>query len=149
MSSHSPPPRPNPAFLTPLNPPRRSDNLPFLAPLLNETISRDDAALLVTGCDILYCILFLLFWKYVREHACRRSLLPAALNLTSPRARRYMEYKVNVVVQQTDDDNVTAGDYTVMVYGLPVDATEEGIRKHFSDLCVVPPPPPSPKTHPA
>ena len=44
-----------------------------LRPLMNTTITRDDASLLIVSCDIVYCLLFLVFWKY-------------------------MEYKVNVVV---------------------------------------------------
>ncbi|GMH90450.1 hypothetical protein TL16_g11773 [Triparma laevis f. inornata] len=80
-----------------------------LAPILNQTITRNDASTLIGLCDVLYSLLFILMWKM-------------------------MSRKVAVVIRQTDDDNVTAGDYTVCVTGLPTDATEEEIRKHFSDL---------------
>ena len=56
-----------------------------------------------------YSLLFLLVWKYIG-------------------------HKVKVIMRQTDDDNVTAADYTLVIAGLPVDAKEEDIRRHFSDL---------------
>ncbi|GMI01404.1 hypothetical protein TrVE_jg10724 [Triparma verrucosa] len=80
-----------------------------LSPILNQTITRNDASTLIGLCDVLYSLLFILMWKYLSR-------------------------KVAVVIRQTDDDNVTAGDYTVCVTGLPTDATEEEIRSHFSDL---------------
>jgi len=80
-----------------------------LAPFYNSTVTRDDASLLITLCDILYSLFFIILWKY-------------------------MSRKVAVVVRQTDDDNVTAGDYTVVVSGLPPTATEEEVRRHFSDI---------------
>jgi len=84
------------------------ENLNFL-PLQNITVTRDQAAAVISAFDILYSILFLLVWKF-------------------------MGHKVKVIMRQTDEDNVTAGDYTLVVQGLPVDAKEEEIRKHFSDL---------------
>ncbi len=85
-----------------------AENL-HLRPLVNMTITRDDASLYIAGFDILYCMVFMIFWKL-------------------------MSSKVAVVIRQTDEDNVTAGDYTIRVTGLPLDADEESIRKHFSDL---------------
>ena len=83
-----------------------------LAPFYNSMVARDDASLLITLCDILYCLFFVILWKY-------------------------MSRKVAVVVRQTDDDNVTAGDYTVVVSGLPPTATEEEVRRvRSSQECI-------------
>jgi len=46
----------------------------------------------------------------------------------------FLRHKVNRVVQETDANNVTSGDYTVMVQGLPDDATQDEVRRHFSEL---------------
>ena len=88
--------------------PTAENDLSF-APIYNETMTRNDASLVVSFFDCISSIIFLLMWKY-------------------------MHGKVKIVIRQTDDDNVTAGDYTVFVTGLPKDALEEDIRKHFSDL---------------
>ena len=71
-----------------------------LAPLYNVTMTRNDVSAMVSLFDCTSCIIFLLMWKFM-----------------------YM--KVKVVIRQTDDDNVTASDYTVFVTGLPKDAKEE------------------------
>lgn len=46
----------------------------------------------------------------------------------------FARHKFGRVIQETDANNVTTGDYSVMVQGLPDDATQEEIRRHFSEL---------------
>ncbi|CAN0505982.1 unnamed protein product, partial [Ectocarpus sp. 12 AP-2014] len=42
--------------------------------------------------------------------------------------------RLKAKIDEIDDANVTPGDYTVMVRGLPADVTKEEVRQHFSDL---------------
>ena len=76
---------------------------------LGSDMKRDAAAGMITRNDLIYSFVFVLMWKYIKR-------------------------KVDIVVRQTDEDNVTAGDYTVCATGFPTNASEEDIRSFFSDL---------------
>ncbi|CAM9493415.1 unnamed protein product, partial [Ectocarpus sp. 4 AP-2014] len=51
--------------------------------------------------------------------------------------------RLKAKIDEIDDANVTPGDYTVMVRGLPADVTKEEVRQHFSDLYSLVTPSPS------
>ncbi|KAG5187665.1 hypothetical protein JKP88DRAFT_267824 [Tribonema minus] len=50
------------------------------------------------------------------------------------RCVQVFQKNINTYKQQADDENVTVADYSVFVRGLPEDADEEGVIKHFSEL---------------
>ena len=45
-----------------------------------------------------------------------------------------MRYSTYTVERTVDADDVTTRRYSVMIRGLPVDATEQEVKRHFSDL---------------
>jgi len=73
------------------------------------TMDARDASLIWTATDLLNALLMLLFILFWRRH-------------------------VNAMSEAIDRSNLTPSDFAVFVTGLPTDATEEEVRKHFSGL---------------
>lgn len=111
-------------------------NKTITVPQLADTpFKEEEMAFAMSAGDFLGSFLFVLLIFWFRNRVRPHSIGPAShLQYCSTATHTDRRSQIHTVVLYTDAHHVRARDYAVLVRGLPKDAHEADVRRHFSDL---------------